>query len=221
MGRQRIVDVALEIARERGVKAVTMTSVAERLGVAMPALYYHVSSRDELLGLIGNSLLDTETPEQGAATDWKSWMREFAHSLREHAKREPTLGVVPSISAYGLLSVPVIEQGLEVLTRAGFGPTDAMRYFGQLTNTVLSTVYRDYCLDLERAQGRTQLSMLRAMMHNYSRDEAPVLTKLLEDCAHLPDDTDTDQLQRFERKINTMLDGIEVALSRTSVGHPR
>ena len=62
MDRQRIVDVALEIAHEHGVKGVTMTSVAERLGVAMPALYYHVSSRDELLGLIGVSLLHTEAP---------------------------------------------------------------------------------------------------------------------------------------------------------------
>ena len=214
MGRSRIVEVALEIARERGVKAVTMTSVAERLGVAMPALYYHVASRDELLGLIATSLLDTETPPQRAAQDWKAWMTEFARALREQARREPTLGVVPSISAYGLLSVKIVEQGLEVLTRAGFAPTEAMRNFGQLTNVVLSTVYRDYCLDLERRQGRTQLSTLRAMMKTVDRDDAPVLSLLLDEYANLPDDADTDPTLRFERKIATMLDGMEVALDR-------
>jgi hypothetical protein len=132
------------------------------------------------------------------------------------------LGVVPSISAYGLLNVPIIEQGLEVLTSAGFTPIDAMRYFSQLTNVVLSTVYRDYCLDLEHAHGRTQLSMLRSMMHNHSNDEAPVLASLLDQYADLPDDADTDHMERFERKINTLLDGMEVALARaTSNAQPR
>ena len=40
MDRQRIVDVALEIAHEQGVKGVTMTSVAERLGVAMMPRFF-------------------------------------------------------------------------------------------------------------------------------------------------------------------------------------
>src|SRR4051812_3646584 len=81
MDRERIVSVALDIAHEHGVKAVTMTSVAERLGVAMPALYYHVSSRDELLGLIGISLLHTETPPSAVLDDWRGWMTEFGRAL--------------------------------------------------------------------------------------------------------------------------------------------
>src|ERR1700730_3202215 len=89
MDRERIADVALEIAHEHGVKAVTMTSVAERLGVAMPALYYHVSSRDELLGLVGTSVLQRiAVPELSA---WDEWLLAFAHALRARALEDPGL----------------------------------------------------------------------------------------------------------------------------------
>jgi AcrR family transcriptional regulator len=215
MDRQRIVEVALQIAHENGVKAVTMTSVAERLGVAMPALYYHVSSRDELLGLIGISLLHTETPADAALSDWRGWMTEFARALRRQALREPTLSVVPAVRAYSMNSVPMLEEAATVLIRAGFTPSDALWNFGFLVSTVLSSVYREHCLAVERAQGRTQLSTIRAAIQEAGPEAAPTMWKLMQGWADKPDTYESDPDHRFEREIVVLLDGFEVQLANS------
>jgi AcrR family transcriptional regulator len=214
MDRQRIVEVALAIAQENGVKAVTMTSVAERLGVAMPALYYHVSSRDELLGLIGVSLLQTEKPVNAVLEDWRGWMTEYARALRQQALREPTLSVVPSIRAYSMTSVPMLEQAAAVLIRAGFPPSDAMCMFGFLVSTVLSNVYREHCLAVERAHGRTQLSTTREAIKKVGPDEAPIMWGLMQGWESKPDSYESDPDHRFEREITVVLDGFEAQLAR-------
>lgn len=214
MDRQRIVSVALEIAHEHGVKAVTMTSVAERLGVAMPALYYHVSSRDELLGLIGISLLHTETPASAVLDDWRGWMTEFARALRQQALREPTLSVVPAVRAYSMNSIPMLEQAATVLLRAGFPTADALWNFGFLVSTVLSSVYREHCLALERAQGRTQLSTTRVAIQEVGPDAAPTMWKIMERWEDKPDSYESDPDHRFERELVVLLDGFEVQLAK-------
>ncbi|HUP71443.1 MAG TPA: TetR family transcriptional regulator [Acidimicrobiales bacterium] len=214
MDRQRIVSVALEIAHEHGVKAVTMTSVAERLGVAMPALYYHVSSRDELLGLIGISLLHTEAPASAVLDDWRGWMTEFARALRQQALREPTLSVVPAVRAYSMNSIPMLEQAATVLLRAGFPTADALWNFGFLVSTVLSSVYREHCLALERAQGRTQLSTTRAAIKEVGSDAAPTMWKIMQRWEDKPDSSESDPDHRFERELVVLLDGFEVQLAK-------
>jgi AcrR family transcriptional regulator len=56
ISRDQIVEAGLAIAREHGITAVTMTSVAAALDVATPALYHYVSGRGELLALLGRHL---------------------------------------------------------------------------------------------------------------------------------------------------------------------
>src|SRR5262249_26576635 len=48
----RVVEAAIELAEEGGIAAVSMRSVAQRLGVTAMALYRHVASKDELLVLM-------------------------------------------------------------------------------------------------------------------------------------------------------------------------
>jgi AcrR family transcriptional regulator len=47
--RQRIVDAALALFRERGYDDTTMRAVAERAGVALGNAYYYFASKDDLL----------------------------------------------------------------------------------------------------------------------------------------------------------------------------
>ncbi len=57
---QRVLDEAAVLADEEGLDAVTLTKIANRLGVRQPALYRHVASYDDLirsLGLRGRELL--------------------------------------------------------------------------------------------------------------------------------------------------------------------
>jgi AcrR family transcriptional regulator len=50
--------VARELFLERGVRATSLQEIADRLGVTKPALYYHFSSREELVRSIVQPLID-------------------------------------------------------------------------------------------------------------------------------------------------------------------
>ena len=56
--RQRIQDVARELFTEKGVQRTSLQDIADRLGITKPALYYHFSSREELVRSILQPLID-------------------------------------------------------------------------------------------------------------------------------------------------------------------
>lgn len=66
--REEILDTALALADERGLEAVSMRALADRLGVTPMALYRHVDSKAALLdGLVGR-LLAAFLPRTPAST---------------------------------------------------------------------------------------------------------------------------------------------------------
>jgi AcrR family transcriptional regulator len=208
--RESIVRAAAELAGEEGAERVTMTSVAERLGVAMPALYYHVSSRDELLGLVGTTVFQgIDVPEVEA---WDDWLVAFARSLRACAQRNPRLVNTTPITAHGVVNVPLVEGALQRLVAAGFSPAKALLAFGDVVSTTIDSVRRDYCLDLEAANGNTQVSLFRTALKDFSRDEAPLMWQLADRFADVPDDADIDRDVWFERHMHVLVAGLRASL---------
>jgi AcrR family transcriptional regulator len=56
--RQRIQEAARELFSEKGVQRTSLQDIAARLGITKPALYYHFSSREELVLSILAPLID-------------------------------------------------------------------------------------------------------------------------------------------------------------------
>ena len=56
---QQVVDVALRLLNERGLPDLSMRRVAAALEVQPSALYWHVSSKQHLLGLVADRILDS------------------------------------------------------------------------------------------------------------------------------------------------------------------
>ncbi|ORA85035.1 TetR/AcrR family transcriptional regulator [Mycobacterium malmoense] len=56
--RQRIQDVARELFTQKGVQRTSLQDIADRLGITKPALYYHFSSREDLVRSILQPLID-------------------------------------------------------------------------------------------------------------------------------------------------------------------
>lgn len=208
--RAAIVRAAVELAAERGPDQVTMTAVAERLGVAMPALYYHVDSRDELLGLVGTSIF--EGIMVPAVAPWDQWLVEFARALRACAQQSPCLVHTTPITAHGVVNVPLVESALRRLVSAGFTPKEALHAFDDVVSTTIDSVRRDYCLEQERANGNTQLSLFRAALSDFSRDDAPLMWELADSLADLPDEVSTDRDAWFERHVNVLVAGLRASL---------
>jgi AcrR family transcriptional regulator len=56
--RQRIQGVARELFSQKGVQRTSLQDIADRLGITKPALYYHFSSREDLVRSIIQPLID-------------------------------------------------------------------------------------------------------------------------------------------------------------------
>ena len=81
LSAERIVEEALGLARLEGVGGISMRPLAARFGVSATALYGHIASRDALLGLMLDKVLD-EVPALGADLGWEETLRQGALQLR-------------------------------------------------------------------------------------------------------------------------------------------
>jgi AcrR family transcriptional regulator len=88
ISRADVLDATLTIAEQHGLQAVSMRSVAARLGVTPMALYHHVRDKEDLLdGLVERLLAELPIPDPGLP--WDERLRAMAASLRETAARHP------------------------------------------------------------------------------------------------------------------------------------
>ncbi|MEU4314725.1 TetR/AcrR family transcriptional regulator [Nocardia sp. NPDC024068] len=83
--RERIQAVALELFAERGIGETSLRQIAERLELSKPALYYHFSSRENLLRSLVQPLVDDietmiaadEVRSGGATVDARSLLARY------------------------------------------------------------------------------------------------------------------------------------------------
>jgi AcrR family transcriptional regulator len=88
--REKVIAETFALAAKDGLEAVTMRTVAARLGVTPMALYRHVGDKQGLLdGLVEQLLLGLELP--GAQLPWDERLRELSVSIRGAARRYPEI----------------------------------------------------------------------------------------------------------------------------------
>ncbi|GAB3465876.1 TetR/AcrR family transcriptional regulator [Actinophytocola sediminis] len=58
--KQQIQNVARELFVSQGVQRTSLQEIADRIGITKPALYYHFSSREELVRSIVQPIIDEE-----------------------------------------------------------------------------------------------------------------------------------------------------------------
>jgi AcrR family transcriptional regulator len=88
--RSAILEASLAIADARGLPAVTMQAVADRLGVTPMALYRHVKNKADLLDGVVERLLD-EVPEPAEDEPWELQLAGMGRALRATARRHPSV----------------------------------------------------------------------------------------------------------------------------------
>lgn len=134
--RQAILDAALEIADERGLPAVTMRAVAERIGVTPMALYPHVGGKDGLLDAMVDRLLGQLPLESGG--DWRQRLDRLARAMRALARRYP--GATSLLFARPTVTpdaVRVVDAIYVALLDAGVPADDVPRIERLVTTLVL------------------------------------------------------------------------------------
>lgn len=132
-----ILDAALAIADERGLDAVTMRAVAERIGVTPMAIYGYFRNKNELLdGLVGRLL--TSLPQGLPGESWDQRLGAFAWATRRLAREHP--GVFPLLFARPSVTpdaVAVVDVIYQALIDAGVPDADVPRIERLITTFVL------------------------------------------------------------------------------------
>jgi AcrR family transcriptional regulator len=119
--RAGIVAAAVDI----GLDSFSMEGVAGRLGVTTPALYSHVSGRDEILLLAATELISALEPDLVAIDDWSEWLTSWAVLLRARlgAVGEELLDAIGS--GLDVSALRVAERGVTLLVEAGLSPAES------------------------------------------------------------------------------------------------
>jgi AcrR family transcriptional regulator len=126
LSREGIVREAVALVDEHGPDALTMRAVGNRLGAGAMSLYRHVSSRDELLGLVLEAMAAEVTPPAPTG-EWRRDLAVLAREVRAGLLRRPHLTVLlTSRAGRGAAELPLLEHTIGILRRAGLSARDAV-----------------------------------------------------------------------------------------------
>jgi AcrR family transcriptional regulator len=127
LSRSQIVDVALRIADEEGLEAVSMRRLARELRSGAMSLYHYFESRDELLELMGDTIA-SEMLLDALPDDWRAALKAIARRSREAFRRHPwlltTLHERSRTSANMLRHVEQTAQSVASLAAHGVEPAE-------------------------------------------------------------------------------------------------
>lgn len=140
LSRTTIAEAALEVLDERGVDALTVRRIADRLGVQAPSLYNHVRSKGEILDvvteLIGRELDLAPLRDE----DWRAGLAAFARSYRQAFRAHPhALAAAARRAVETDAALTVYDAALAALQEAGWEPATAFRAMAALEYLVLGS----------------------------------------------------------------------------------
>ncbi|MEU6537835.1 TetR/AcrR family transcriptional regulator C-terminal domain-containing protein [Streptomyces sp. NPDC047000] len=202
ISREGIVAAALEVLDAEGIDAVTVRSVAARLGVKAPALYYHVRGKQELLDEMGTEIQRRVVAKLRGHASTGNWLDDlvaYAGALRaeylEHRDGARTFSGT-------LITDPDVLKAQEPWLRrwvaAGVPPATVFDATEMVTAFVVGFVIEEQ----ERRQSSTA-DPSRYSPHERDRRLGPE-TPLVAASGHAR----RDDQARFERQLGTVIAGI-------------
>jgi TetR/AcrR family tetracycline transcriptional repressor len=150
--RDEIVTAAVDLLDEAGLEGLTLRRLAGRLGIRAPTLYWHVRDKRELLDLIAGAILDQALAgwrEPRPGQTWWEWLAGRTRAMRTALLAHRDSALVLAGNRPTGSSLPGIERQLEILTRLGFRPADAV-----LALLSLNAFAIGEALDTQRETGR-------------------------------------------------------------------
>lgn len=147
--RAEIAATAIALADERGLAAVSMRAVAAAMGTAAASLYRYVSSRDDLLAVMVDAVLEAgpaprppRRPSRSVgrpaeASDWSDRMVELARQQLELHRAHPWLvEAAVRLPAYGRPAIDVFEQFLTIMAGLPNPPSEKLEAVGMVIGVV-------------------------------------------------------------------------------------
>ena len=156
----RVVDAAVDLTRESHLMNWSIRDLAARLGVAPSVIYHHVGGKDLLCRrVVERVLVRIELPD--AELPWQDWFRTLLRSVQPLAAEYP--GVAKWMLMHGPTIpavLPVLEAGMAILRRAGFGDHTELAYAVLLNSAMLTISMSDDRLQHEGDGPRDHATMM-------------------------------------------------------------
>jgi len=140
-----VVDAAAEIAQSGGFEALSMRSLARRLGVGAMTLYGYVRTKEELLGALADRILgQMELPLADDGQGWRERIAGICRAVRRAFLEHPELlPIVAQQRIDGPSAYRGAEAVLGALREAGLSDREAVSTFGVLTSFTLGCAMRE------------------------------------------------------------------------------
>ncbi|WP_157156644.1 TetR/AcrR family transcriptional regulator [Diaminobutyricimonas sp. LJ205] len=149
---ERILRAGIELADEQGLAAISMASVAKRLGFTSMSLYRYVESKDELLRLMADAAIELP-PAPGPDAGWRASLAAWAEAITAYCATHPWVMELP-ITGAPLLpnNLAAMDRGLAALEGTPLEPDE------KIATILLVNGYakNEAMLLTQLAQGREQ-----------------------------------------------------------------
>ena len=206
--RDRVVAEALAIISADGAAALSMRTLATRLGVVPAALYRHVTSKDQLYDLILDGVLAEVDCQADPALPWTGQITVLAHRLRAVLEDHPGIAaLLKTRDPISPASLALAEAFLAPLHTAGLPGPQAAWAFRLIYDYTIGFALTD---PTSPGQQRVQDTATRAELHAFLRSlpasRFPALAAL--GAYAWADDRD----QRFTASLDTLIAGLRATL---------
>lgn len=206
MTRAKVLAAAIELADEHGIEALTMRELGRKLEIEGASLYYHVSSKGDLLAEMTETVVaQIEVPMD--AGDWKAAMRRRAVSARDVFARHPWANaLLDSRQHSGPAQLEYAENVLGTLLSAGFTPRGAANAFLVLDTYIYGFQRQQSSLALP--EGVDTFDVAEELLAELTPDSYPSLVRIAVDFATDPHDEEV----LFMFGLDLILDGLQRTL---------
>ncbi len=202
LSRRLIAEAAIAI----GFEQLTVTAVADRLGVSHAALYSHVRDRNDLV-LAAAELITDELDWPPVGPSWRDLLRKEAVLIWATFRRHS--GLYRAIDQTGEVPVAFRHHLGELyrhLVGLGFGANEALLAIDLVYDLAADSAERSAQLDRRDPDQRQRLAA------DWGRPLPGELGQLMEAAIN------ADGAEWFGRKLEVVLDGIAVALAPDAGG---
>jgi AcrR family transcriptional regulator len=204
--RERVVAEALTVIAQEGVGALTMRTLAARLGVVPGALYRHVRNKEQLQDLVLDGVLAEVDCNLDPSLPWAQQLTVLAHRLRTVLESHPGVaGLLRLRDPLGPHSLTVAEAFLARLQAAGFSDHQAGLAFFLIID--YTTGFAAGSPPISTNEQRVRDEATRSQLHQFFRslpsDRFPALVALGE---HVWVD---NRDERFTAGLDILVDGLQ------------
>ena len=203
LNRERTLQVAMVIADDEGLDAVTMRRLARELGVEAASLYHHVNGKNEILdGLVDAVAAEIEPPAPSA--DWRTAITQRARNTRAVLRRHPwAVSLMASRTSPGPATLGLLETGIRCFREGGFPVLQAAHAISVVDSYVHGFVLQE--VNLPFRDESELAAMTNAIMETFPAAEFPHLFEMTVEHVLQPG---YDYGNEFVSGLGVVIDGI-------------